>query len=719
VRNFASRVPRLRVRNGLLVHLVALLTLLVAVTALAVGSVATQVIGRQIEQSADRRLRDGVAFFQAALDERRDDVQAAGRWLAQDPQFVGAVQRRDLPALEAPMSSAVRLRAVHDVIVADPQGTILARQKVDRVRGVATQVRNPAYLQAAGGQDVSGMSQATDGSLRLQTYHPVWAAGQPSPIAVVRVAFVVDDQYLESFQSRSGLDASIFFGNARVLTTLQRTDGSPLTEAEADPAMYEAVVVRGEPVFTWRDLPSGRIRSYSAPLMSPDGTRVGMISIAMPTAQIQSELWANLLSVAPTVGWIVLAGVAIAYLLARRVRDPVLQLAAAASRLSAGDLATPIPKVRATELAPLAEELEHARSSLQASVQAMANEETRQRALLGALSEPIITTTLDGRITGFNPAARLLFGMPTRMAGRSIRDVLLFLGRPGAQGYDEQSWQWRFTDPGGRALDLEISRTRLQGSNLPVTDVYVVHDVSHHVELNRLREQLLYNVAHELRAPMAVLENAVDIIATDYGELSSAEFDQLTGSMGRTVRRLRLLMEDLLSAGSIQSGKFQINPGDVELEPILEEAVSAMSLQLELRRQRVNTQVPDDCAQVFADRRYVRQVLTNLLSNAGKYSADDETIEVRAERVNGHVKLAVEDHGPGIPPEQQAGLFERFYRVRPGNREPGIGLGLAIAKGIVDAHGGTMGVESAVGRGTTVWFTLPHTAPDDDPGADE
>src|SRR5205807_852800 len=99
--------------------------------------------------------------------------------------------------------------------------------------------------------------------------------------------------------------------------------------------------------------------------------------------------------------------------------------------------------------------------------------------------------------------------------------------------------------------------------------------------------------------------------------------------------------------------------------------------------------------------------LSNLLANASKYSPDSEAISVHAVRSDRMVRISVADHGPGIPSEQRAGLFERFYRVRPWNEEPGIGLGLAIAKGIVEAHGGAIGVETEVGVGTSVWFTLP------------
>ena len=149
---------------------------------------------------------------------------------------------------------------------------------------------------------------------------------------------------------------------------------------------------------------------------------------------------------------------------------------------------------------------------------------------------------------------------------------------------------------------------------------------------------------------------------------------------------------------------------------VIDDAVEIVEGILAPRAQRANVQVDRELPPVMADSLRVRQVFSNLLSNASKYSADGDVIVVRAERSDGHVRVSIRDRGAGIPADQQAGLFERFYRVRPGNEEPGIGLGLAICKGIVEAHGGSIGVESEPGTGTTVWFTLPVA---DEPGIDE
>jgi two-component system, OmpR family, sensor histidine kinase VicK len=337
--------------------------------------------------------------------------------------------------------------------------------------------------------------------------------------------------------------------------------------------------------------------------------------------------------------------------------------------------------------------------------EALASEEARHRALLAAIRTPIVSTGLDGRVTGFNAAAVALFGSPARLYGRPIRELLPFVHDPLDPSGTET--QGRLADATGRTVDLEVSRTLLHEGPERGSAVYVVHDISRHAEMNRLREQLLYNVAHELRGPLMVLDNALEILDTDYAALTADEFVHVLGSARRTARRMRTLMEDLLSAGTIQSGHFVVAPRPTELRAIVDEAAEIAGPSIEARQQSLHVDLPASGQLVLADLRYARQVLSNLLVNASKYSPEESLIRVVAAPDGKMMRVAVEDQGAGIAPEQQAGLFERFYRVRTDTDVPGVGLGLAIAKGIVEAHGGSIGIDTQLGTGTRVWFTLP------------
>jgi signal transduction histidine kinase len=268
------------------------------------------------------------------------------------------------------------------------------------------------------------------------------------------------------------------------------------------------------------------------------------------------------------------------------------------------------------------------------------------------------------------------------------------------------TWEGQIVDAGLRTLDVEVNRTRLHSLPLPTTDVYVVHSNAQEDAANWSREQILTSVAHELRGPLSVLDNSLDILALEHRNLSVNDIDQMLRSARRSVAGLRDLMDDLLTAGRIQSGAFRVNRQSIAVATIVEDGLLAVEPLIAMRKQRLECNLAPEISRVLADRRSVRQVMAHLLRNASQYSPAGELIRIRAERADDHVRVTVEDRGPGIPAEQRAGLFERFYRVRPGYDEPGIGLGLAIAKGIIEAHGGSIGVETQVGQGTSVWFTL-------------
>jgi two-component system sensor histidine kinase ResE len=432
-----------------------------------------------------------------------------------------------------------------------------------------------------------------------------------------------------------------------------------------------------------------------------------MFAVGLPARAIVGELRQVFVPMLPTTALALLLGGALAYTLACRVREPILRLASAVTHQQQGDLSTPIPIVEEAEPAVLAQELELARRAAEQRLERAAQRDAQQLALFDALREPAILTSRDGRIAESNPAAQAFFGGTVQLYGRPIQELLPFVSLPSDEMSQSVHAEGRAVDATGRTVDLDVSLAYLPDEHDAATCVYVLHNVSRYAEANRLREQLLYSVAHELRGPLSVLDNALELLASERDTISEDEADRLVQSARRTAARLRSLMEDMLSAGAIQSGRFAVVTQRVELAPIINAAIDAVRLTVERRKQRVTCDLIQDGVRVHADRRYIEQVLINLLTNASKYSPDSETIRVTAHVGDSEVKVAVIDQGVGIPPEEQNGLFERFYRVRLGNDEPGIGLGLAIAKGIIDAHRGSIGLHSEPGGGTVVWFTLP------------
>ncbi|HEX5904342.1 MAG TPA: ATP-binding protein [Actinomycetota bacterium] len=227
--------------------------------------------------------------------------------------------------------------------------------------------------------------------------------------------------------------------------------------------------------------------------------------------------------------------------------------------------------------------------------------------------------------------------------------------------------------------------------------------------LERLRRDLVANVSHELKTPISALrahlENLLDGVERPDPETLQVMLAQS--------ERLGRLVDQLLDLSRLESGDVPLERGNVELAPLVAEVLSEIEVARPERGVRLADAVPKDIPPVFADRERVHQVLFNLLDNAVRFTPEGGRVTVSASRHNGSVDVAVADTGPGIAPEDLPRVFERFYRVDESRSrdDGGTGIGLAIARSVVEAHGGRIWAESEPGRGSTFTFELPAAPP--------
>ncbi|TCP58261.1 two-component system sensor histidine kinase BaeS [Tumebacillus sp. BK434] len=218
------------------------------------------------------------------------------------------------------------------------------------------------------------------------------------------------------------------------------------------------------------------------------------------------------------------------------------------------------------------------------------------------------------------------------------------------------------------------------------------------------RDQLVADVAHELRTPLAILRGQLESMLEGRAELVP---EQLLPMLDETTRLTRLV-QDLQQLSLAKAGALPLLRTWVPFAELLQEITGVLELEAELKGTEllVSGYVEEE---VYCDRVRIKQVLINLIGNAIRYTPDGGRVEVQVRRGQGKLHVAVRDNGPGIPPENLPYLFERFYRVE-GSRSRqsgGMGLGLAIAKEFAVAHGGSLGVQSEPGEGTTFTLTLP------------
>jgi signal transduction histidine kinase len=239
------------------------------------------------------------------------------------------------------------------------------------------------------------------------------------------------------------------------------------------------------------------------------------------------------------------------------------------------------------------------------------------------------------------------------------------------------------------------------------------HPMSDGLEkLERLRTEFMSTIAHELRTPLTAVRTCVGLLLESSVSPDPAIQTRLLENVARNADHMQRLVTDLLDLARFRAGQIRLQPRRFDACSLSYDASASIAPLVESRAQAIDVVVPTEPLWVYADRRRLEQVLINLLSNAQKFSPDGARIDLTLRPNGEQVEWSVTDTGPGISPEDQMHLFERFYTHEPdaGVRRTGAGLGLPIALAIAQAHGGTITVDSAPGRGSTFTMSIPRYA---------
>jgi len=393
-------------------------------------------------------------------------------------------------------------------------------------------------------------------------------------------------------------------------------------------------------------------------------------------------------------------------------------------RLSSGDLFTKIRIERGDEIGDLAGSLERVRERSLADLEAASAEKRRYEQTIAAMHAAVIVTDSMQRIQLVNPAAEQL----VQEAAAQIRGTLWTALFVRGESSEASAFAWEVTpdlkEPDTASTVHFSNRLALRKNPLLKIDivsspivigahiggfVHVLQDASSHEEMQRAQQEFLLHAAHELRAPLTKLRAANELYVEAYEERNWDQMGGLLANMRRTLLRFQVFVENLIDVGTVQQGRFRVRPTRVDYNRVLNDALVEIK-PFDNAKQGVvefHSAIPDPCT-LYADPRRISQVLFNLLNNAIKYGGEDRPIVLSVFMENGSVVTQVTDYGPGIPPEEQALIFQRYYRGKSVELEGmGIGLGLAIAREIIEQHGGEINVKSTRDDGTCFWFKLP------------
>jgi PAS domain S-box-containing protein len=344
------------------------------------------------------------------------------------------------------------------------------------------------------------------------------------------------------------------------------------------------------------------------------------------------------------------------------------------------------------------------------------------RAILDATAEAMLLVTPDGVVRTINRRFSEMLALPEEaVCNRAFAELQPELER-------------RFSDPAAVALlaahipDTEERFTRDLAQRWPVSRtlelfstpvrsadgallgrLYVFRDVTREREVDRMKSEFVSLVSHELRTPLTSIKGYVHFLMSgDIGEVSG-EQQEFLEVINHNADRLGGMINDFLDLARIESGHIDLAKVPVDLASLVSQVVAGFRLQFEAKQQQLVIALADDMPLVMGDTERLVQIITNLVSNAHKYTPSGGTITISTRQEGIALQLSIADTGIGLTLDEQGQLFTRFYRARNRTTQAigGTGLGLTITKSLVEMHGGSIAIESEPGLGTTVTVTLP------------
>jgi len=438
----------------------------------------------------------------------------------------------------------------------------------------------------------------------------------------------------------------------------------------------------------------------------------GVIRLALPLSRVDAAMTSLATILGASLILAVICSLLLSYILSFITSRPLRSMAAAAALIGKGEFGSRIPISSNDEIGELAEVLNEMAEKTESQLERISTEKNRLDTILRGMGEGVIVTDDAGIVTLANPAFRALFSLDQSCIGKALIEI--------ARQPSLNNALKKVLDTREELLEEIVMMVPEEKNMLthwvPLMEdaaligaVAVFHDITDLKRLENIRKDFVANVSHELRTPVSVIKGYAETILSEGKNLPPEKLVQFTEVIHSHAERLAHLISDLLTLSRIESGAVPLEPVAVSISSAVNRATHLLeqkALSKEVRLCKTDALVSMPAIQADPDK--LDQVLINLLDNAIKFTPAGGTVTVDATDLGDRIRIDVSDSGIGIPPKDIPRIFERFYRVDTARSRElgGTGLGLAIVKHIVQAHGGSITVESSPGKGTTFSFTI-------------
>ncbi len=457
--------------------------------------------------------------------------------------------------------------------------------------------------------------------------------------------------------------------------------------------------------------PQAAVMDYAVPVHSQD------FSYIIYVQDTKEELNTTIQHIFNIILQAILLGISVSlvlgYVLSRTITTPIANLTQKAKGLAEGEFETKMDVKSNDEIGTLTETFNDMSSKLQETLLEMSTEKNKSETILQNMTDGVMAFSTDGSLIHINPTAKKMFALQDEV---KIEFDEFFLGHNvdvhlGDMLYLED-YRYVERDVELDHITLKASFAVFEGEQDNTGGVLVVlHDVTRQQKLENSRREFVANVSHELRTPLTTVKSYAETLL-DMVDGTDVPVTFINIILNETDRMTRMV-KDLLVLSSLEQPD-QLKKTVFDIKVLVTDVVDTMKLVAKEQGHRLTLHAKQPFDSFYGDRDKLEQLLYNIISNSIKYTPNGGRIDVSVSQAFGKVTIKVKDSGIGIPEKDLQRIFERFYRVdKARSREKGgTGLGLAISKSIVDAHEGTISINSKVNEGTEVVITLPTIKPE-------
>jgi two-component system, OmpR family, sensor histidine kinase VicK len=458
------------------------------------------------------------------------------------------------------------------------------------------------------------------------------------------------------------------------------------------------------------DINDKYLRSIAVPIISSDNDVIGAIYISADLSGVEENVKSirNILTNATI--WALCITALLGNLLAKTLTGPIKEVTSKAERLAKGDFGQIITVKSKDEVGQLTETFNYLTVRLKSTLDEMYREKNKVDTILTNMTDGIIAVNAEGTVIHANPAAYSIFSIEKQdLFNRKFDDLAqeLELGMTLDDLLNDSEKNFNILSINNLIIKISVvpimnEHNQVEGAML------VLQDVTEQEKLDKMRKEFVANVSHELRTPLTTIKSYTETLLD--GALENKEYTvNFLQVINSESDRMTRLVKDLLQLSKLDYDKMEWNMKKLNILNIISDCIVKMEMSAKQKKQVLSFEALGELCEINGDKDRIEQVIINIIGNAIKYTPENGSIKVTADKLGGKVEIKIADTGMGIPKEDIPRLFERFYRVDKARSRAmgGTGLGLSIAKNIVEAHRGSIRIESEYGKGTDVIIDFP------------